>query len=519
MIKEQEKTRRGIVSIAAMVWIMWALAVSPAFGDECVIVGTEEVCGNVDGFDGDCTGPGTTCNAGSGFVGVFGWATATTGVQRIEILVESVQFPGTVTNLGMATNELPLGTLGNVGWAYNINSPLFANGEYDVWARVVTEGGNTEDLDAKQVLFTNNQFVLRPFGEIERPGHNEDVFGTCDRYVYGDGVCEVGLGENCLNSLYVQDVESGDCVGVESGPPGDLFCCGYGAGPNPIGCDDDNDDTDRCRVDSITFPTACNDERRIRYTVVNGWALDLGLDDEDTGIAWVELETNGALVGNTRTSCVFDRQAGGLTNCYGLPRTDVEVDYPFAFDAPSAGYRFALDVGAMLLNGTVTLGSNELTVRAGDWSDQFEDIDNVSVNFLCAEDFGETPFGEVEVPSEGRLYSGTVEYFQGWALDGDRVAEVRIYIDGTFESVAQYGAGLGTRPLVEAEYPGFPDTNAPVWRLEDFDTTLWSNGFHSFLVQVIDVEGDSNFLREVTFRVDNTEMALRGLYKAKVLKP
>jgi len=77
------------------------------------------------------------------------------------------------------------------------------------------------------------------------------------------------------------------------------------------------------------------------------------MTDEDTGISWVELETNGAIIGNTRTSCVFDRTTGGLTNCYGLPRIDLETRFPFAFDAPSAGYRFVMDVGAMLNNQTV----------------------------------------------------------------------------------------------------------------------------------------------------------------------
>ncbi len=513
MIKGQEKKRR---EIAALVWIMWALvAVSPAIGDDCVIVDLEEVCGSVDGFDGDCDGPGTACNAGSGFIGVFGWATATTGVQRIEILIESVQFPGTVTVLGRAAYGLPReDDLGDVGWAYNINSTLFENGLYDVWARVVTSGDNTEELDAKQVLFTNNISVLKPFGEIDRPGQNEDVFGTCDRAFCGDGWCEIGLGENCLNCPY-------DCNGQELGLFDD-FCCGWGAGLNQLGCDDPQPPATPGGVSGALVcqeaPYVCSDVRKIRYAVVRGWTLDLGMTGEDAGIAWVELETNGALVGNTRTGCFFDRRTGGLTNCFGLPRIDLEARFPFAFDAPSAGYRFVLDVGAMLLYNTVTMGSNELIVRAGDWSDQFEDIDRVSVNFLCAEDFSEPAIGEVESPREGRLYTGLLD-FEGWALDGEGVDQVMVYVDGSFVSGTQYGAGLGTRPLVEADYPGFADTEAPVWRLEDFDTTTLTNGFHTFQVRVVDEEGEGNFIGgEVTFRVDNTLFALMGLYK-KALVP
>ncbi len=503
MIKGLEKARRGSVNLAVLAGVMWALmAVAPA-------VGQDVVDGFVDGFDGDCGGPGTTCNAGSGFVGVFGWATATTGIDRIEIMIESVQFPGTELNLGRAFYPLPRVGLGDVGWAFNINSTLFENGAYDVWARVLTVGGTTVELAAEQVLFTNNQFVLRPFGKIERPGLNEDVFGTCDRGFCGDGWCEVGLGENCLNCPY-------DCNGQELGLPDD-FCCGYGAGPHPLGCDD----LQPPAIPGGVFgdlvcqeaPYICSDTRQIRYTVVDGWALDLGVSGEDTGIAWVELKLNGALVGNTRTSCVFDRRAGGLSNCYGLPRLDLETLFPLAFDAPSAGYRFVLDVGALLVNDLAIAGSNELIVRAGDWSDQFEDIDLVSANFFCEEDFSEAAFGEIEAPREGRLYSGLLD-FVGWALDGEGVDRVEVFVDGILRPGTLYGAGLGTRPLVAADYPGFQNTNQPVWLLADFDTTLLTNGTHTLQVRVFDNGGDSNFIGgEVTFRVDNTTLARRGLYK------
>ncbi len=517
MIKRHEtminSTRRGIVSLAMLLLV----AAGPAFA--------EDVLGSVDGFEGGCDGPGTVCNAGSGFVGVFGWALATTGVLRVEILVESVQFPGTVTNLGRAVYGLARPGVTDTypgypnsalpGWGYNINSTLFANGLYDVSARVVTAGGATEELAARQVQFTNNSAVLRPFGEIERPGQHEDVYGTCERAFCGDGICEIGLGENCIGCPL-------DCNGQELGLFND-FCCGYSAGPNPIACDEPQPPavpggpTGALVCEQGFY--ACSEERQIRYTVVSGWALDLGISEEDAGIAWVELETNGALIGNTRTSCVFDRHLGGLTNCYGLARVDLESRFPFAFDAPSAGYRFVLDVGAMLEYDLVTLGSNELIVRAGDWENQFEDIDRVSVNFLCAEDFSEPSFGEVESPRTTRLYSGLVD-FEGWALDGEGVDRVEIFVDGILVPGTLYGAGLGTRPLVSADYPGFEDTAAPVWRLAGFDTSTLSDGFHTFLARVVDDEGDNTFIGgEVTFRVDNTMAGVLGLYKPMRFEP
>ena len=554
MIKGLKSMR--IVRLLVVAWAIGSgLAVAPAYGS-CATVDGEIICGRVDGFLGDCDGPDTLCNAGSGFVEVVGFALASTPVERVEIVIESVQFPGNEITLGRAiygltrpdaAEEYP-GFPGepNFGFSYNINSPLFANGEYDVWARVVTTGGATKELPAKQVLFTNNELVLRPFGEIERPGQNEDVFGTCDRGFCGVFVCEIGLGENCRNCPF-------DCNGQELGRPDD-FCCGYDAEPNPLGCDDPQPPFQPggppgSLVCQEYLGRICSEERRTRYAVVSGWALDLGMTEEDAGIAWVELLTNGSMLADTRTSCDFDRQRGGLTNCYGLPRLDLENRFPFAFDAPSAGYRFVMDVGAMLERGDVTDGSNEIIVRAGDWSDQFEDIDRVSVNFLCAEEFSEPAFGEVEAPHNDRLYTGDLT-IQGWALDGEGVERIDLFLDGDLEGVPfatlvegaafdstgspipggfafdaddpdfDLPGGFGTRPLVAADYPGFEDSDAPVWQLTDYDTTQLTNGSHSLQVRVTDDEGDSNFIGgEISFRVDNTSFAILGLYKTLEIEP
>ena len=470
--------RRRIVTLGMLV----LLAATPVLGQETVF-------GVVDGAGGDCGGPGTPCNGGSGIIGVFGWALADTGVKWVIIQVDGIDLgqaaygvvrPGvTEAYPGYPNSALP-------GWSYNINSTLFENGTHAVSAKVVTVGGTTEVVHSKDLLFTNNTHLLRPFGAIETPGRNEDVFGTCERAFCGNGVCETGLRENCLDCPQ-------DCNSQELGLASD-FCCGGGGGPGPVGCEDA-----RCSAGAFD----CSDEEKIRYTVVSGYALDLGISEEDTGVRWVELETNEAIVGNTRTSCTFDRRAGGLTNCYGLPRLDLEGLFPFVLDAPSSGFRFVLDVGALILNDLAPRGHNALTARAGDFSDQSEDLDTVVLNFLCAEEWSEPSFGRIESPREGRLYVGLLT-FQGWALDGEGVDRVEIYVDGELIPDTVYGAGLGTRPLVAAEYPGFEDTDAPVWRLADYDTSQLVDGVHQLQVRVIDDEGDDTFIGgEVTFLTEN----------------
>ncbi len=470
--------RRGIVSLG-MLGILMVLVATPALGQETVF-------GVVDGAGGDCGGPGTPCNSGSGIIGVFGWALADTGVKWVIIQVDGIDLgqaaygvvrPGVTDAFpGYPNSALP-------GWSYNINSTLFENGMHAVSAKVVSLGGTTEVVHSKDILFTNNTSILRPFGKIETPGRNEDVFGTCQRFTFSNDVCEAGLGENCLNS-------PGDCFeDVDNG-----VCCGVGSLTDPVGCD-------AAGCNGIGFQ--CNNDDKIRYTVISGYALDLGVSEEDTGVRWIELETNEAIVGNTRTSCVFDRSRGGLTNCYGLPRLDVEGLFPFVLDAPSSGFRFALDVGGFIISDLAPRGHNTLTARAGDFSNQSEDIDSVVLNFLCAEEWSEPSFGRIESPREGRLYTGLLT-FQGWALDGEGVDRIEIYIDGKLIPGTLYGPGLGTRTLVAAEYPGFENTEAPVWRLADYDTSLIVDGFHQLQVRVIDDEGDSTFIGgEITFRTEN----------------
>lgn len=49
--------------------------------------------------------------------------------------------------------------------------------------------------------------------------------------VCGNGVCEIGNGEDCESC-------PADCNGVQNGNPTQRFCCGDGAGQNPVGCAD-----------------------------------------------------------------------------------------------------------------------------------------------------------------------------------------------------------------------------------------------------------------------------------------
>jgi hypothetical protein len=220
------------------------------------------------------------------------------------------------------------------------------------------------------------------------------------------------------------------------------------------------------------------------------------LTDEDRDGIFSDLE-----FANSRQACQFNPATGGLSNCYGLPRLNIQQIYPFAIDAPSSGLRFALDVG-LLLNAGWQEGHHTLTIRSGDITGQVANIDEIPVTFTCVENFGnEGAFGRIETPTDGRIFKNTIP-IRGWVLDWEGVDRVRIFVDGVFIGNATFPVPGARRFSVEMNYPGFPDSLAPVFQL-DFDTLLVGDGTHEVQVFAVDNLGIQTAIGENTFFVDN----------------
>lgn len=414
--------RKCLISLGLLV----VLSAVPGFAQEQVIGFFE---GPLQGF-----------NAGSGAIGMTGWALADSGIRQVTIQVDGVDIgaAGYGSFRPLIEDQYPgFPDTSGAGFGYNLNSTDFANGQHHISAKVETFGGTTVILPAvnpdltvipdgrKPVHFTNNTSILVPFGAINVPQRNADLFGVCN-----------------LN----------------------------------------------------------NGNRR--YTVISGWVLDLGVELHDAGVGWVELLVDGTIQANTRTGCFYSQETGGLTDCYGLQRLDIERSYPFALDAPSSGYRFVLDIGMLLNNGYVQ-GHHTLTIRAGDLSNQSIEVAEIPVDFFCVENqSNEQSFGFIETPRLGRQWADLIN-FQGWALDWQGVSSVEIFVDGDSIGLADYGPGLGGRPGVQGLHPGYPNTLAPVWRLSDYDTRNLSEGFHQVQVRVTDELGVTTLIGERTFFVNN----------------
>jgi hypothetical protein len=364
-------------------------------------------------------------NSGAGLVPIHGWALDDNGVEAVDLYVDGL--PAGRANYGRGrpgvTQKFPgFPDSAAPGFAFQIDSTRYLNGNHRVEARVRSKAGEIRTLNARVLEFINNPHNLKPFGRIEFPAHQAELRGNC----------------------------------------------------------------------TLTDPAR-------RFSVVTGYAMDVGMTEEDTGVGYVELLIDRALFSNSQTDCRFSAIEGGLSDCYGLRRVDLEPIFPQVKDAPHSGFRFVLDVGVLISFFGYTPGSHVLTIRAGDHADQTANIGELVVTFMCDEDIlNEASFGDIFLPTAGQIYHGVVQV-PGWALDWEGIHQVFLIVDG--ETVGQATLGLA-RPGVSALFPGFPESAAPGWVI-NLDTTTLSDGKHELEILVRDDTGAETYIGKRPFHVFN----------------
>jgi hypothetical protein len=266
------------------------------------------------------------------------------------------------------------------------------------------------------------------------------------------------------------------------------------------------------------LPGTCDlNQAKRRFSVIYGWALDAGVTPADYGVGYVQLLIDRAVVADTDLDCTFDSATGGLTQCYGLLRQDIEKQYPSLKDSPHSGFRFVLDIGALVTpfgdgsEAPYNQGAHILTIRAGDHANNARNIAEIPVTFFCDTDTPNNPnhanensFGDIDVPRNGLIYRGVMTA-TGWALDWDGVKQVFILVDGNFVGTAFFGI---PRPDVTdlTFYPGYPNVSAPGWQFS-FDTHQFSNGEHSLDVVVLDASnpGVNTYIGKRRFVIGNDQ--------------
>jgi hypothetical protein len=235
-----------------------------------------------------------------------------------------------------------------------------------------------------------------------------------------------------------------------------------------------------------------------RFSVVSGYALDAGVQEDDTGVGYVELLIDRARFANSRVDCRSSAVEGGLSDCYGLRRLDIETFFPTLPDAPHSGFRFVLDVGLLVEFFGYTPGHHTLTVRAGDLWGTVRKIAEIPVTFACDDGSDELAIGLIEAPAP-RVIAGSVVQALGWVVDFQGVNTIEVYVDGIFQGLATHGL---IRPEITLLFPSYPEALGPGW-IFLLDTTTLANGWHDLNVVVTDDLGNDTLIGERRFFVGN----------------
>jgi hypothetical protein len=258
----------------------------------------------------------------------------------------------------------------------------------------------------------------------------------------------------------------------------------------------------------ITFPQQdaemrgrCNTDPTRRLSIITGDALDAGSLERDYGVAWVELMIDGGLISNTLNDCSFDPATALLLDCYGLPSRELTFVYPHLKNSDRAKWRFAIDVGALILSDFYRRGHHTLTVRAGDFGNNVRNIAQLNVFFSCDNEGGnEKSIGKVEEPSFTQPWNGVITV-RGWAVDFEGVATVEVKVNGFIVGTATLG---GPRLDVAELYPGYPAVKSAGWTFS-YDTRNTNDGQVTFEVWVRDIHGDETLIGEGVAVIDNRD--------------
>ncbi|MEM7479961.1 MAG: hypothetical protein AAF481_02195 [Acidobacteriota bacterium] len=364
-------------------------------------------------------------NGAAGVIGLFGWALDDDGIAAVDIYVD-----GRIDGRAIYQRNRPgveaafpgFPDSAAAGFSYQLDTTRYTNGLHTVTPLAISATGQRTFLNPRVFDFNNSTHNLVPFGSINYPQPNVELFGNCNL-----------------------------------------------------------------------------DDPQRRYSVISGHALDVGIELGDTGVGYVELLIDGSRYANSRVDCRFRTETGGLTNCYGLRRLDVERLYPNIRDAPHSGFRFVLDLGFLIEELQYVEGFHVLSVRVGDVSGQVAEIAELPVTFLCDDRVGnEGAFGNIDLPMNGLLFDNTVE-FTGWALDWEGVADVQVAVDGTVVGSAVRGL---PRPSVSSLFPGYPDSDFPGWSFL-LNTIGIDNGGHQLQVLVRDELGAVTLIGERNFTIAN----------------
>jgi N-acetylmuramoyl-L-alanine amidase len=341
-------------------------------------------------FDGHPHGQ----NAVTGSLPLSGWALDDDGIAAVDILVDGF----VVARAQYGENRPGIETLypsfpdaEAPGFGHVLDTTWFLNGDHVLSAQAISNVGEVTQLNAVRIQFSNNTHNLAPFGFIEFPNNNAELFGNCNlsssnrRYSvisgwaldagvevndHGVGYVELLLDgtilfsskRDCVHStvtgaytncygLRRQDVEEVFPSLKDAANAGFRFVLdvgllmsgfGYTPGHHWIIIRSGDIDSQVANIDSIQVNFVCEDffGNPGSFGSIDG--PPVGLQDDITQITGWALDAQG--VGSVRIH--VDGLFNGVAT-YGFPYAGITSLYPGYPDSLAPGWVYELDTTAL----------------------------------------------------------------------------------------------------------------------------------------------------------------------------
>ena len=153
-------------------------------------------------------------NSGAGSMPLTGWALDDNGVLAVDILVDGV-VAGRASygraRAGVAARFPGYPDSGAAGFAFQLDTTHYLNGQHKVAVRVKSRAGEVAVLPSQTITFTNVEHDLLPFGAIDFPKPQAELRGNCNvaspnrRYAVISGYAlDAGTRDNDTGVAYVE---------------------------------------------------------------------------------------------------------------------------------------------------------------------------------------------------------------------------------------------------------------------------------------------------------------------------
>ncbi|MGX7418998.1 N-acetylmuramoyl-L-alanine amidase [Carnobacterium gallinarum] len=190
----------------------------------------------------------------------------------------------------------------------------------------------------------------------------------------------------------------------------------------------------------------------INAVTVRGWAL------AESGVSAVNILVDGKVQGKATL---------------GTSRPDVATAFP-QYKESKAGYSYQLNTS------TLSVGSHKLTVQVIDKNGTIKNSESTIVKPKA------DVINMIDTLSEGQIVSGK-KTIRGWALAGEKLKNIEIYVDGKLQGNAVYGI---ERLDVYNKFPQYNNKNSGYNFTLDVDALTY--GKHKVDVKVVLANGDSD---------------------------